>query len=333
MSLLEVNNLHVSFKTRTGYFEAVRGVSFSINEGEILGIVGESGSGKSVSSFALLSLLPQHSSKVKCSEAHFNGKNLLQQSNKVISKIRGNEISMIFQDPMTSLNPFLKIGTQLMEPLIIHKDLTKNEAKKRAISVLKEVGISEPEKRLKQYPHQFSGGMRQRVMIAMALITEPKLLIADEPTTALDVTIQAQILDLIKKLQKNHNTAIIFITHDLGVIASLADKISVMYAGEIIEHGEVKEIFYHPKHPYTEALLDSIPASHVAGEELYAIPGHPPKEPATVKGCIFAERCRYKEKQCLENDTYLQNVNKNHLTSCLKIQSRKLEIDNRGSNE
>lgn len=330
MALLEVKNLHISFKTRKGKFKAVRGVSFSLEEGEIHGIVGESGSGKSVTSYSILSLLPKRTTIIEKGEVLFNGTNILNSDNNKLSKIRGSEISMIFQDPMTSLNPFLKISTQLIEPLIIHKGLSKKEALVTAIEALKEAGIPDPERRINQYPHQFSGGMRQRVMIAMALITKPKLLIADEPTTALDVTIQAQILELIKKLQKNHNTSVIFITHDLGIIASLAHRISVMYAGEIIESGNTEDIFYTPKHPYTEALLDSIPAGHLPGETLYSIPGHPPEDANKIKGCLFNARCRYVKKTCHETKCKFISISDTQMSSCTLIQEKYLEIKKRG---
>ncbi len=333
MALLEVKNLHVSFKTRKGLFKAVRGVSFSINAGEVHGIVGESGSGKSVSSYSILSLLPQNSSIIEKGEIFFNDKNILNLDGDKLQSLRGLEISMIFQDPMTSLNPYMKIGSQLSEPLIIHKGLSKKEANIKAIKAMTEAGIPEPERRLNQYPHQFSGGMRQRVMIAMALINEPKLIIADEPTTALDVTIQAQILDLMRLLQKKHNTSILFITHDLGVIASLADKISVMYSGEIVETGDVKNIFYNPQHPYTEALLDSIPAGHLPGKKLYSIPGHPPENGAKIKGCLFAERCKYAREKCNNEKCTIKSISDNQKSSCLLIQNGEITIKSRGKNE
>lgn len=332
MALLDIKNLHISFKTRQGLFKAVRGVSFSVEEGMVHGIVGESGSGKSVTSYSILSLLPKHSSVIEKGEILFNNKDLLSLNEKELKRFRGTDISMIFQDPMTSLNPYLKIGTQLMEPLIIHKGLSKKEAHQKALHALSEAGIPEPESRLKQFPHQFSGGMKQRVMIAMALINKPKLLIADEPTTALDVTIQAQILDLIKKLQRDHNTAVIFITHDLGVIASLADRISVMYSGEIVESGNVKDIFYYPQHPYTEALLDSIPAGHLPGDKLYSIPGHPPENGANIKGCLFAERCRYTKEICKNEKSLLNAVSVDQMSSCTLIQKGDITIKSRGSN-
>lgn len=333
MALLEVKDLHVSFRMRKGLFKAVRGVSFSVEAGEVHGIVGESGSGKSVSCYSILSLLPKYSSLIEKGEILFDDKDILNLSENNLQNLRGSEISMIFQDPMTSLNPYIKIKDQLAEPLIIHKGYSKKEAYNMAIKALIEAGIPEPKRRLNQYPHQFSGGMRQRVMIAMALINEPRLIIADEPTTALDVTIQAQILDLIRKLQKKHNTSVIFITHDLGVIASLADKISVMYCGEIVEFGNVRDIFYNPQHPYTEALLDSIPAGHLPGKNLYSIPGHPPQDAATIKGCLFADRCRYVKEVCKKEKCNIATISDNHKSACKLIQNSEITIKSRGGNE
>jgi ABC-type dipeptide/oligopeptide/nickel transport system ATPase component len=270
VALLSVNNLKVYFHTRNGVVKAVDDISYEVNPGETLGIVGESGSGKSVSCYSLLDLLPKPPAKIEGGTAQFDDQDLLTLSSKKMRNIRGNRISMIFQDPMTCLNPYMKVSQQLMEPLLIHKGLSKGEALQRAVKALDEVGIPEPEKRVHAYPHEFSGGMRQRVMIAMALITEPELLIADEPTTALDVTIQAQILKLIKKLQQEHNIAVIFITHDLGVVADIADKVIVMKKGQIVEHGKTHDIFYHHKHPYTKALLEAIPTTAKPQETINA---------------------------------------------------------------
>jgi len=292
--LLQVDNLKTYFHTRTGCFRAVNGVSFHVRKGETLGIVGESGSGKSVSQYSLLKLIPQPPGKIESGTAFFDGTDLLSADEKTLRGIRGKRISMIFQDPMTCLNPYLKIGDQIIEPLLIHHNYNKEEARKKAIEALKQVGMTSPEKRMKGYPHELSGGMRQRVMIAMALITEPELLIADEPTTALDVTVQAQILDLIKKLQKEKNTAVIFITHDLGVIAGVADRVMVMYAGEIVEEGLTEEIFYSACHPYTRALLKSIPANAQVGDELFSIDGLPPNLSHKITGCSFNPRCTEK---------------------------------------
>jgi ABC-type microcin C transport system duplicated ATPase subunit YejF len=261
MSLLTVKDLHIHFHTRNGIVKAVNGVEYELEKGETLGIVGESGSGKTVCCYSLLGLLPTPPARIESGSAMFEGKDLLHMSEAELRKIRGNRIAMIFQDPMTSLNPFMKLGEQLIEPLTTHNNISKQEARTRAIAAMQEVGIPEPERRIDSYPHEFSGGMRQRVMIAMALVTEPDILIADEPTTALDVTIQAQILDLIKKLQRERSISVIFISHDLGVIAGCADKIIVMHEGNIVESGTTDEIYYQTKHDYTKKLLNAIPSS------------------------------------------------------------------------
>ncbi|UTW46577.1 ABC transporter ATP-binding protein [bacterium SCSIO 12696] len=260
MPLLSVKNLRTYFHTRNGVVKSVDGVSFSIDRGETLAIVGESGSGKSVSCYSLLSLIPQPPGKIESGTAVFDGDDLLQMTEAELRQVRGNDIAMIFQDPMTSLNPYLTVGEQLIEPLLQHRRINRAEARKRAIAILDEVGIIEPERRYNSYPHEFSGGMRQRVMIAMALITEPKLLICDEPTTALDVTIQAQILQLIRQLQQRHNIAVLFISHDLAVVADVADKVAVMQRGKIVEQGPAKAIFQQPEHDYTRQLLAAIPS-------------------------------------------------------------------------
>lgn len=290
-TILEVKDLKVNFKTYAGLVHAVRGVNFDLKEGETLAIVGESGSGKSVTSNALMKLIPQPPGIYESGQILFNGRDLIPLSEKEMSKVRGNEISMIFQDPMTSLNPTMKVGRQITEVILQHKKVSKEEAKKRAIELLTQVGIPFPEKRYKQYPHEFSGGMRQRVVIAIALAADPKLLIADEPTTALDVTIQAQILELMKEIQKTSKTSIIFITHDLGVVANVADRVAVMYAGQIVEYGTVNDIFYNPKHPYTWGLLGSMPDLDNNSEELLrTIPGSPPDLIHPPKGDAFAAR-------------------------------------------
>lgn len=275
--LLEVKDLAISFKTYGGEVQAIRGVNFHLDKGETLAIVGESGSGKSVTSQAIMKLIPMPPGYFKRGEILFEGKDLVPLSEKEMQNVRGKEIGMIFQDPMTSLNPTMKVGKQITEVLFKHEKISKEAAKKRAVELLELVGIPMPEKRVNQFPHEFSGGMRQRVVIAMALAANPKLLIADEPTTALDVTIQAQILELMKDLQKKIDTSIIFITHDLGVVANVADRVAVMYAGQIVETGTVDEIFYDPRHPYTWGLLASMPTLESSGEEeLTAIPGTPP---------------------------------------------------------
>lgn len=290
-TILEVKDLKINFKTYAGLVHAVRGVNFDLKEGETLAIVGESGSGKSVTSNALMKLIPQPPGIYESGQILFNGRDLIPLSEKEMSKVRGNEIAMIFQDPMTSLNPTMKVGRQITEVILQHKKVSKDAAKKRAIELLTQVGIPFPEKRYNQYPHEFSGGMRQRVVIAIALAADPKLLIADEPTTALDVTIQAQILELMKEIQKNSKTSIIFITHDLGVVANVADRVAVMYAGQIVEYGTVNDIFYNPKHPYTWGLLGSMPDLDSNEDELLrTIPGSPPDLTNPPKGDAFAAR-------------------------------------------
>ncbi|KIO64204.1 hypothetical protein B4064_2819 [Caldibacillus thermoamylovorans] len=288
--LLEVKDLSVSFNTYNGEVQAVRGVSFELNEGETLAIVGESGSGKSVTSSTLMGLLPKPAGIIKSGQILFRGEDLVKKSEKEMQKIRGKEISMVFQDPLSSLNPTMKIGNQIIEGLIKHQGMNRAEAKKKAIELLDQVGIPHPEIRVNQYPHQFSGGMRQRVVIAIALACNPKILIADEPTTALDVTIQAQILELMKEIQRDTKTSIIFITHDLGVVANVADRVAVMYAGKIVEIGTVDDVFYNPKHPYTWGLLGSMPTLDADDEELYTIPGTPPDMLNPPKGDAFAPR-------------------------------------------
>ncbi len=290
--VLEVKDLRINFKTYAGVVQAVRGVNFELYEGETLAIVGESGSGKSVTSNALMKLIPQPPGVYADGQILFKGKDIIPLSEKEMMSIRGNDIAMIFQDPMTALNPTIRIGYQITEVILKHKKVsTREEAKKRAIQLLDQVGIPYPEKRFRAYPHELSGGMRQRVVIAIALAADPKLLIADEPTTALDVTIQAQILELMKEIQKKSNTSIIFITHDLGVVANIADRVAVMYAGQIVEYGTVNDIFYNPKHPYTWGLLGSMPdLDNDADELLRAIPGSPPNLINPPKGDAFASR-------------------------------------------
>ena len=293
--LLEVKNLRINFKTYAGLVQAVRGVDFTLAKGETLAIVGESGSGKSVTSNALMRLIPQPAGRYEDGQILFEGKDLLKLSEREMESIRVNEIAMIFQAPMTALNPTMRVGKQIMEVILTHKKgVSKEAAKQRAIELLAEVGIPDPERRFKQYPHEFSGGMRQRVVIAIALAAEPKILIADEPTTALDVTIQAQILELMKKIQEKNGNAIIFITHDLGVVANVADRVAVMYAGQIVEYGSSHDIFYNPKHPYTWGLLGSMPdLDSEDSEELYTIPGAPPNLINPPLGDAFAPRNPY----------------------------------------
>ena len=296
--LLDVKNLHTSFFTHLGEVQAIRDVSFGLDKGEIIGIVGESGSGKSVTSLSIMGLLA-YPGRVKKGEILFNGEDLLKKKKSEMRKIQGDHIAMIFQDPMTSLNPLFKIGDQITEAILTHHKIKKEDAKKRALEMLKLVGIPSPEKRFHSYPHEFSGGMRQRAMIAIALACKPEILIADEPTTALDVTIQAQIMELIGELQKELDMAMILVTHDLGVVASVADKIQVMYAGKIVERGDVREIFYQSTHPYTRALLDSVPKIHSINKEtLYSLKGTPPDLINPPVGCSFAPRCEYGMNIC-----------------------------------
>ena len=290
MPILDVQNLTTRFHTRNGIVHAVENVSFSLEQGETLGIVGESGSGKSVTCYSMLGLIPQPPGKIHSGSAIYEGTDLLQASEKTLRTIRGKKISMIFQDPMTCLNPSMRIATQLIEPLTLHEGIKGPEALKRAITALEEVGIPDAEKRIQSYPHEFSGGMRQRVMIAMALITRPDILIADEPTTALDVTVQKQVLDLIKDRQEKLGTAVILVTHDLGVVSQACDKVNVMYAGRVVESASANELFANPRHAYTRALLKSIPAMHDKGDTLYTIPGLPPNLTAPPNSCSFAPR-------------------------------------------
>ncbi|MDQ8191181.1 ABC transporter ATP-binding protein [Roseibacillus persicicus] len=290
MALLEVSNLTTRFHTRNGIVHAVEDVSFSVEKGKTLGIVGESGSGKSVTCYSLLGLIPKPPGKIHSGKALFDGLDLLAKNEKDLLSIRGKRISMIFQDPMTSLNPYLKIVDQLTEPLALHENIKGAEARERAIQALAEVGIPNPESRVDSYPHEFSGGMRQRVMIAMALITKPELLIADEPTTALDVTVQKQVLDLIKKRQEDLGSAVILVTHDLAVVSETCDHVNVMYAGQVVESAPADVLFRNPRHAYTRALLRSIPASQVKGEKLYTIRGLPPALTQSPTRCSFSPR-------------------------------------------
>ncbi|MDF1754434.1 MAG: ABC transporter ATP-binding protein [Verrucomicrobiales bacterium] len=298
MPLLEVRNLKTYFHTREGVVRAVDGVSFDVEKGETVGIVGESGSGKSVTCYSLLQLIPRPPGRIEGGQAMFDGKNLLKLSEEEMRKIRGHKIGMIFQDPMTSLNPYMKISSQLIEPLQLHKGMGKTEALERAVAELDAVGIPDAKSRIDSYPHEFSGGMRQRVMIAMAMISRPEIIIADEPTTALDVTIQKQVLDLIKTRQEDLGTAVIFITHDLAVVSEVCDRVNVMYAGRFVECAPVEAIFTEPRHPYTQALQKSIPALQEKGEDLYTIPGLPPDLTKPIGGCAFAPRCEFAVENC-----------------------------------
>ncbi|TCS83570.1 ABC transporter ATP-binding protein [Tepidibacillus fermentans] len=314
--ILQVKDLEVSFLTYAGEVKAVRGLSFDVEKGEAVAIVGESGSGKSVTSQAIMKLIPTPPGVYKNGQILFGGKDLIKLSNKEMESIRGSEIGMIFQDPMTSLNPTMTVGRQIVEGLMKHQGLSKSDAMKRAVEMLKLVGIPNPEVRIKQYPHEFSGGMRQRVMIAIALACSPKLLIADEPTTALDVTIQAQIIDLMKDLQNKLDTSIIIITHDLGVVADIAQKVIVMYAGKVVEQGSVDEIFYNPQHPYTWGLLRSVPRLDSKGHRLESIEGTPPDLLSPPKGCPFYPRCPYAMEICTTHFPDETEVVPGHKTYC-----------------
>lgn len=320
MPLLTVSELRTYFHTRSGIYRAVDNVSFSLERGETLGIVGESGSGKSVTCYSIMGLVPQPPGRVESGSAVFDGIDLLRCKPAQARAIRGKRVAMIFQDPMTSLNPYLRISEQLIEPLLIHEKISKPDALKRATAALDLVGINDASRRMHLYPHEFSGGMRQRVMIAMALITKPELLIADEPTTALDVTVQAQILELIKSMQREFGMAVIFITHDLGVISGLCDRVQVMYAGRIVETADTRTLFYSPRHPYTRALQRSIPALQSKGAELYTIRGLPPDLSKPLPGCPFAPRCEFALAKCVAHPVELLEVAPGHSHACLRAQ-------------
>ncbi|MBI2423604.1 MAG: ABC transporter ATP-binding protein [Candidatus Hydrogenedentes bacterium] len=326
MALLTVENLKTWFHTRDGIVRAVDGVSFEVQPGETLGIVGESGSGKSVTQYSLLGLIPTPPGRIESGHAHFEDKDLLQCAPNALRAIRGKSISMIFQDPMTALNPYMRISQQIMEPLRLHCPCTKKDALDQAITALRDVGIQDAENRIHRYPHEFSGGMRQRVMIAMALITQPKLLIADEPTTALDVTVQAQILELIRARQRAVGMSVLLITHDLGVIAGTCDRVLVMYAGRIVEAAPTAELFAAPKHPYTRALLASLPSVHEAGADLYTIPGMPPDLMQPITGCAFAPRCAHAAEGCRVKQPDLLALTATHATACLRVHEEGLAL-------
>lgn len=319
--LLRVRNLKTHFHTDEGTVRAVDGIDYDVQPGECLGIVGESGSGKSVSQVSILGLIPTPPGEIVEGEILFRGENLLEKSERELRALRGNQISMIWQDPMSSLNPFLKISTQLVEPLTVHQDMDRKPARERAIEMLDKVGIPGARDRIDQYPHQFSGGMRQRVMIAMALLCEPDLLIADEPTTALDVTIQAQILDLIKELRHEMNTSVIVITHDLGVVAGMAERILVMYGGRVMEEAPARKLFHHPSHPYTVGLLKSVPRIDRKHEErLIPIEGSPPDPTEHVEGCPFAPRCRWSVDECWEEFPDAVQSDAQHRSHCWRAE-------------
>ncbi|WP_028591556.1 ABC transporter ATP-binding protein [Paenibacillus massiliensis] len=315
--LLEVTDLRTEFITDSGVIRAVDGVSLSVRQGEALGIVGESGCGKSITSLSIMQLLPKRIGRVASGEVRFKGKDMLKLSRREIRQVRGNQMAMIFQEPMTSLNPVFKIGKQISESARYHLKLGKKEAWERSVDMLRKVGIPRPERIAEQYPHQLSGGMRQRVMIAMAMVCSPQLLIADEPTTALDVTIQAQILDLMRELQRTENMAIMMITHDLGVVAEMCDRVMVMYAGQVVEETDVKTLFSNPKHPYTRGLMASLP--QLAGDQkrLSSIPGQVPNPAHMPAGCRFAPRCSVKQEQCELMQPELLEIEPGHRCRCL----------------
>lgn len=323
-NLLKVRDLHTSFFTDAGEVKAVNGVSFNLEPGKVLGIVGESGSGKSVTSYSIMQILAP-TGKIVSGSIQYKGEELVGASEEKMREIRGNKISIIFQDPMTSMNPTITVGHQIEEAILLHTGRNKEEAKARAIEMLRLCNVNEPEKRVNQYPHELSGGMRQRAMIAMALACEPDILIADEPTTALDVTIQAQILELMKNLQKELGMAIIMITHDLGVVAQLCDEVIVMYAGGICEQGTADEIFYNPKHEYTKGLIRSIPTVDSKGERLQPITGTPIDLLNMPKGCPFAPRCDAAMKVCITDKPCRLKINDDHMSTCWKCVQEAIE--------
>ncbi len=316
--LLEVDNLSMHFLTRDGVVKAVDGLSFTLEAGRTLGVVGESGSGKSVTALSIMRLVPEPPGKVVSGDIRFKGQSILAASVKAQSKLRGDRIAMVFQDSMTSLNPVQRIGKQVAEPLRLHRDMTRKEAWAAAVKLLRSVGIPQAEQRARDYPHEFSGGMRQRVMIAMALACGPDILIADEPTTALDVTIQAQIIELMQEIQRESGLAIILVTHDLGVVADMADQILVMYAGKAVEYGPADEVFYNPRHPYTWGLLDSLPRHDVEDKGLlHPIKGQPPSLIHLPPGCAFHPRCSFAKPECETTETGVVEIDRGHYSSCL----------------
>ena len=337
MALLEINDLRTSFFTDAGEVKAVNGISFKLDHGKVLGIVGESGSGKSVTAYSIMQILAS-TGKIVGGSIKLDGQELVNSGEKVMRKVRGNKVSIIFQDPMTSLNPTHTIGHQIMESILLHTGRNKKQAYERAMEMLRLVNINEPEKRMKQYPHELSGGMRQRVVIAMALACEPDILIADEPTTALDVTIQAQILDLMSSLQKELGMAIIMITHDLGVVAQMCDEVIVMYAGSICEQGTADEIFYNPRHEYTKGLMRSIPTTGTFGQKLRPISGTPIDLLNMPEGCPFAPRCDAAMKVCIKHKAERMVINDYHYAACWmnvkdKVENGEISLDKEATNE
>lgn len=327
--VLALKDLHTHFFTDSGEVPAVDGVSLSVHKGEVVGVVGESGCGKSVTSLSVMQLVPNPPGRIVGGDINFKGENLVNASNKRMKQIRGNEISMIFQEPMTSLDPLFTIGNQIIEGMRFHEDISKKEARQRAIDLLKLVGIPRADEVVDDYPHQLSGGMRQRVMIAMSMACNPELLIADEPTTALDVTIQAQILDLMRNLNKEKDTAIMLITHDLGVVAEICDRVVVMYAGQVIEEGTTREILKSPNHPYTQGLIRSLPNMKKKEQKLYSIPGTVPKPKMERVGCRFAPRCEFAFDRCYQEDPALYQLENERSSRCfLNDNPEKRSTDN-----
>lgn len=325
--ILRVNDLQTTFFTDSGEVPAVDHVSFDLKEGEVLGIVGESGCGKSVTSLSIMGLIPQPPGKIVGGEILFEGDDLVKMSERQMRRIRGNDIAMIFQEPMTSLNPLFTIGSQLMEAVLLHeKKIGKKKAFSKAVEMLKLVGLPRADDLMKDYPHQLSGGMRQRVMIAMALICDPKVLIADEPTTALDVTIQAQILKLMRELNVRLNTAVLLITHDLGVVAETCERVIVMYAGQVIEEATVKDIFENPLHPYTKGLIQSVPDMRYKKERLYSISGQVPRPGSITTGCRFADRCEFAFDRCVSENPELYENSDNHKARCFLYDEKEVEL-------
>lgn len=327
-TVLEINDLHTYFNTDDGEVPAVEGVSFKLHKGEVLGIVGESGCGKSVTSLSIMQLIPKPPGKIVKGEILFGDKDLAKQSEKQMKQVRGNEIAMIFQEPMTSLDPLFTIGNQMIEAIRLHQKMNKKEARLKAIQMLDKVGIPRADSIIDEYPHQLSGGMRQRVMIAMAMSCDPDILIADEPTTALDVTIQAQILDLMRQLNEEIGTAILLITHDLGVVAEMCDRVIVMYSGQIVEEGTVREILKDPKHPYTKGLIKSLPKIDKKEDILYSIPGTVMKPKLNTQGCRFASRCEFAFDRCFQENPEHITIDSNRKARCFLYDDRGVEYVN-----
>lgn len=327
-AMLEVRNLSVDFLTQHGWVNVVRDVNFDLARGETLGLVGESGSGKSVTSMAIMGLIPEPPGRVNADSIHLGERDLLTLERRKMEDLRGNRLAMIFQEPMTSLNPAFTIGEQIAEVVRRHEGVSRKKAAARSVEVLGEVGIPNPSRRASSYPHEFSGGMRQRAVVAMALACRPDVVIADEPTTALDVTIQAQILDLLRTMQEEHHMAILFITHDLGVVAELCDRVAVMYAGQIVERAEIEPLYAEPRHPYTSALLRSMPQIGSRGSKLSSIPGRPPEPWAFSGGCRFGPRCEFRQSACDEHPIELRDLGELHQSRCRRVDDLYPQVEN-----